>query len=192
MRLVNVLVKVLVVAGVAGGMLGGAAALGSTLFEAPPHDAAEFAERVEAGSTHWDDIETTEVKGAVAGRKQRRTPAERRYVRELNSLCRRGGLRLEPPKTQAAAVRFLEQLAVTIGAQMDALPALRPPRSYRDEAARLVRLGRSNARVLDEAADAVRRDDARAYQAIKAKGARLDARMLAIYRRLGAGACTGG
>jgi len=38
----------------------------------------------------------------------------------------------------------------------------------------------------------VRRDDARAYQAIKAKGARLDARMLAIYRRLGATACTGG
>ena len=42
-----------------GDVLGGAAALGSTLFEEPPRDAAEFAQRVAAGRVAWRDGDLT-------------------------------------------------------------------------------------------------------------------------------------
>ena len=73
MRLAQTLVKAAVILAVIAATLGGAVALGSTLFEAPPRDAAEFAARVEAGST-------TRLR-------RKRTAAERRYILEVGELC---------------------------------------------------------------------------------------------------------
>ena len=49
-RLAQTLAKAGVILAVIAVALGGAVALGSTLFEAPPRDAAEFAARIEAGA----------------------------------------------------------------------------------------------------------------------------------------------
>src|SRR5687767_8223474 len=76
-RLARTLLKTVIVLAFAAAALGGAAALGSTLFEEPPRDAAEFAQRVAAGSTrHEQDGKP-------------RTAEEKRYVRRVNSLCAR-------------------------------------------------------------------------------------------------------
>ena len=74
MRLVQTLAKAVVILAVIAATLGGAVALGSTLFESPPRDAAEFAARVEAGSTYAPPAET-------------RTAAERRYILAVGELC---------------------------------------------------------------------------------------------------------
>jgi hypothetical protein len=94
------LVKALFVLVIVGAALGGAAAVGSTLFENPPRDAAEFAQWVERGSEHIDPREAQEraarlarLKKRAAERKQRKakrsgpTPAERRYGRTLSAWC---------------------------------------------------------------------------------------------------------
>jgi hypothetical protein len=93
------LFKALFVLALAGAALGGAAAVGSTLFQSPPRDAAEFAEWVERGSEHIDPRESKERAARLAKlkkraeRKQRKTkasgptPAERRYGRTLSAWC---------------------------------------------------------------------------------------------------------
>lgn len=87
------LVKTLGVAVLAAAVLGGAAALGSNLFESPPRDAEEFAERVEAGSTHIDPnrkpvvVPKKHEKTAHPVAERKPTAAERRYVRTMNAWC---------------------------------------------------------------------------------------------------------
>lgn len=193
MRLVNVLGKVLVVAGVAGGMLGGAAALGSTLFEAPPRDAAEFAERVEAGSTHWDDLETTEAKGTkAASDKRRRTPAERRYARKLNAMClrhEREANAVPRPQSEAELRAWFEALVPLFERQENEYRALTPPATYKTEAARLLTLSDSGLRVVEQVAAALRRGETKAVAPMLAKLDALGRRSDAIFRRIGARAC---
>jgi hypothetical protein len=92
-RVLTKLVKTLGVAVLAVAALGGAAALGSNLFDTPPKDAADFAERVEAGSTHIDpDREPPVVprkrkRGAGKTEERKPTAAERRYARTMNAWC---------------------------------------------------------------------------------------------------------
>lgn len=87
------LVKTLGVAVLAAAALGGAAALGSNLFDGPPRDAAEFAERVEAGSKHIDPNRKPVVgpkkhtKTARPAAERKPTAAERRYVHTMNAWC---------------------------------------------------------------------------------------------------------
>jgi hypothetical protein len=76
-RLARTLLKAVVVLAFAAAALGGAAALGSTLFEQPPRDAEEFAQRIAAASTRHERDGTP------------RTAEEKRYVRRVNSLCAR-------------------------------------------------------------------------------------------------------
>jgi hypothetical protein len=88
------LFKALVVLTVVAAALGGAAALGSTLFASPPRDAAEFAQWVERGSRHADPNRKPPKpekrgKGKARERAERSgpTPAEQRYGRTLNTWC---------------------------------------------------------------------------------------------------------
>jgi hypothetical protein len=86
------LVKTLAVAALSAAALGGAAALGSNLFESPPKDAADFAERVEAGSTHIDPnrkpiVPPKPTKTSQSATERNPTAAERRYVRTMNAWC---------------------------------------------------------------------------------------------------------
>src|SRR5919106_4072747 len=108
MRLVRRLFKLLVVVAVAAAVLGGAAALGSTLFEAPPKDAAEFADWVAEGSKHADP---SDGKGKAADRQ--RTPAERRFIRRLNEMCSRQERELDQlptPQSSQETLDFLSRL----------------------------------------------------------------------------------
>ena len=73
-RLAQTLVKAAVILALIAATLGGAVALGSTLFEAPPRDAAEFAARIEAGSTH-------------APPSAKHSVDERRYILAVSELC---------------------------------------------------------------------------------------------------------
>lgn len=87
------LVKALFVLVIVGAALGGAVALGSTLFDNPPRDAAEFAQWVEEGSQHIDPnrkppkATKPDKKARAKPRKTGPTPAERRYGRTLSRWC---------------------------------------------------------------------------------------------------------
>jgi hypothetical protein len=177
MRLVRRLFKILVVVVAAAAVLGGAAALGSTLFEAPPKDAAEFAERVAAGS----------------GRsKPERTPAEARYVRKLNALCIRMNRdfdRLPRPDGLDEFATFLEswqRLFRGFDADFRALPA--PPRS-RADARRIVELDRAALRVGVAGERAARRGHRHAFGVSAAEGRRLERSFDRVMRRIGATVC---
>lgn len=134
------LVKTLGVAALAASALGGAAALGGTLFESPPRDAAEFAERVEAGSTHVDPnrrhlpAPKKRAKKAHAKAAQRRTAAERTYARTMNAWC----VRQEQDVAQLniyASDGLSSWLSLSRNWRAR-VAALRPPPRFRDEAAR--------------------------------------------------------
>jgi hypothetical protein len=158
------LVKVVVAAGLAAAALGGAAALGSNLFEAPPRDAAEFAEWVDAGSTHVDPnrkrpvAEPKETKKAAKKRvSAAELAAERRYGRTLNGYC------IQQERDVAAlaggwyADDYLDRLLALSRSWRARVAALRPPPRFQAKAARYlgawtrlegltVRLIRANAR----------------------------------------------
>lgn len=145
------LVKFLAAAAVAAAVLGAAAALGSTLFQAPPRDAAEFAALVEAGSTHWSDVDlpgsSPARKKVVPRRWPGRPPADVRYLRSLDKLCSRQATevgRLRRPSTPRQTAGYLSRwLRITARYQRKAR-ALDPPK----------RLARSADRYLDAWEDA--------------------------------------
>jgi hypothetical protein len=187
MRLVRRLINVLVAAAVAGGALGGAAALGSTLFENPPRDAAEFAQWVEAGSTQAD-ADADRAKPAARGP----TPAERRYVRRLNAMCARQEREAEAlrhPRTRREMLEYIERSLPMARRHHEEFRRLDPPRSYRDESARLLALDRSGLRTIEAMRSAFLRRDRGAYEASVAKLNLLVIRLDRIFRRMRADSC---
>jgi len=139
MRLAKRLLKILTVLALAAAALGGAAALGSTLFQAPPRDAVEFAQRVEAGSTYWEDV--AERERAAKGRRKPargwkdRPRAEARYLRSLDRLCTRERNtidRLPTPKKRRETLTYLRRwLRVTRAHQKKARALDEPARLKR-------------------------------------------------------------
>jgi hypothetical protein len=173
-RLAQTLVKAALILAVIALALGGAVALGSTLFEAPPRDAAEFAARVEAGSRHAQPDE-------------KRTVAERRYVLALGELCAERNERLgdlERTVPEADRVRRLRSWRAVFAEYADGFAALRPPRRYRADAMRAAALAQGMLDLTDGALEARRGGDREAFDA-KARGvellaARLDQAVLRL------------
>jgi len=178
-RLARTLAKAAVILAVVVVALGGAAALGSTLFEWPPRDAAEFAARVEAGSTHAPPAE-------------RRTAAERRYLLRLNELCTRTNeeyadlerrtATLEP----AAAFRSWQKVFARFDRRFQ---SLEPPKRYRADAARIAALGRGMLDLAEGALDARSRGDRETYDTKREAAELLDDRFDETMLRLDAAAC---
>jgi hypothetical protein len=136
------LVKTLVAAIVAGAALGGAAALGSTLFQPPPRDAAEFAARVEAGSTYWKDLDPPEAKraGKTAARSWPGRPrAEVRFLRALDRVCAGEAAalaKLDAPRTRKQSEAYLSRWLRITGRYQDDTRALDPPKRLERTVAR--------------------------------------------------------
>jgi hypothetical protein len=137
------LVKTLGAAGLAAAALGGAAALGSNLFETPPRDAAEFAERVEAGSTHIDPNRKRPAVQKKHGKKatQKRVSAaqlaaERRYARTLDSWCVQQEREVAALGSGWYADDYLGRMLALSQSWRARVAALRPPARLRGKAAR--------------------------------------------------------
>lgn len=174
MRLAQTLVKAAVILALIAATLGGAVALGSTLFEPPPRDAAEFAARVEAGSTH--------APPAV-----KRTAAERRYILEVSELCARRNehvrnLELRVSEDDRVAwLRAWRAIHADYAADFGALP---PPRVFREGAVRAMALDRSMLELTAGALEARRSGDrdgfATKVAAAELLGEQSDAAMLGL------------
>jgi hypothetical protein len=177
-RLARTLIKALIVLAVAAGALGGAAALGSTLFEQPPRDAAEFAQRVEAGSERVVD--------------ERRTRAERRFARRLTALC----LRQRPVEDELGVPESVPELpawyrrarpvALRHAAQV---AALEPPPSYRDEMRELLTLERRAVNLLDRLVDRLGSGDRAAFEEMRPGLDRIQARSNELLAQVGGLGC---
>lgn len=181
MRLARSLAKAVAILTVVAATLGGAVALGSTLFPEPPRDAAEFAARVEAGSSH-------------APPPERRTPTERRYVLALASLCARTDESLLELERDAAGLTDPAHLRSwrTIVTRFDtAFRALEAPRRYRANTARVAALDRGMLGLVEDALAARRGGDRETYATKVRAAALLDARFDERMRALGAAACAG-
>lgn len=136
------LVKTLGAAIVAAAALGGAAAIGGTIFESPPKDLADWAERVEAGSRHADPnrarpqkSKSEKKKSGDADADRKPTTAERRYARTLSAWC------IEQERDVAALGRFYtigDFLALSRGWR-SRVAALEAPPAFRDERERYLR-----------------------------------------------------
>jgi len=173
-RLAQTLVKAAVILALIAATLGGAVALGSTLFEAPPRNAAEFAARVEAGSTH--------APPAV-----RRTVAERRYILEVSELCAKRNERvldLELRISEADQVGWLRAWRAIHADYSADFEALTPPRVFRDGAARAIALDQSLLDLADGALEARRSGDRDEFdtkvEAAELLGEQSDAAMLRL------------
>ena len=166
MRLAHTLAKAVVILAVIAATLGGAVALGSTLFEPPPRDAAEFAARIEAGSTH-------------APPAAKRTPAERRYLLAIGGLCAERNEEVRdleqrvPAADPVARVRGWRRIQA---AHAEAFAAVETPRAFREDAARVVTLDESMVELADSALAAWRAGDRQAFDAKLAAAELLDAR----------------
>jgi hypothetical protein len=161
-RLAQTLVKAALILVVIALALGGAVALGSTLFEAPPRDAAEFAARVEAGSRHAEPAE-------------KRTAAERRYVLELGELCAERNERLgdlERTVAEADRVRRLRSWRAVFADYAEDFAALRPPRRYRADATRAAALAQGMLDLANGALEARRGGDRESFET-KTRGVEL-------------------
>ena len=178
MRLARSLIKALIVLAVAAGALGGAAALGSTLFEEPPRDAAEFAQRVENGSERAVD--------------EKRTRAERRFARRLTALC----LRQRPAEDELgvpasvaelpALYRRARPVALRHRAQV---AALETPRSHRDEMRELLSLDRRSVALLDRLVERLAAGDRAAFEEMRLGLDRIKARSDELLARVGGVGC---
>ncbi len=178
-RLIQTLAKAGVILAVIAVALGGAVALGSTLFEAPPRDAAEFAARIEAGSTH-------------AQPPQKRTGVERRYVLQLSELCARRNEQLrdlERRVNEADRVATLRGWRIVFGNFSEDFAALTPPKRYEDGAARTAALSRAMLDLADGALEARRSGDRETFEAKTRAAELLDARYDQAVLRLDAPAC---
>jgi hypothetical protein len=165
-RLAQTLAKAVVILAVIAATLGGAAALGSTLFEAPPRDAAEFAARVEAGSIHAPPAE-------------KRTQAERTYILAVGALCAE---RNEQVRDLEQRVPAYDEVGRTRGRRRiqadhaEAFAALAPPKRFRPIAARVAALDQGILDLADGALKARRRGDREAFEAKREAAELLDAR----------------
>jgi hypothetical protein len=178
-RLAQTLAKAGVILAVIAVALGGAVALGSTLFDAPPRDAAEFAARIEAGSTH-----------AVAPHK--RNAAERRYILGLSDLCadRNEELRdLEREVPAADPVARLRGWRTVFSRFTEDFQALEAPANYKDGAARAADLSEAMLELADSALEARRSGDRDTFEAKLRGWELLDARYDQAVLRLDAPAC---
>jgi hypothetical protein len=178
-RLVKTLVKAGLILAVIAATLGGAVALGSTLFEAPPRDAAEFAARVEAGSTH-------------AAPAQKRTAEERAYVLGLSDLCAERNERLRGLERRVKSADLIGRLRgwrTIFAAYSEDFAALKPPRRYQAAADRVGDLGTAMLALTDSAFEARRRGDLQGYEAKTRAAELLDARYDQAVLHLDAPAC---
>jgi hypothetical protein len=178
-RLLNTLAKAVVILAVIALTLGGAAALGSTLFESPPRDAADFAARVEAGSTHAPPVE-------------KRTQAERRYLLAAGELCRERNeqvQKLEDRVPAADTVQRVRSWRRIQAAHTEAFAALEAPRSLRAGAERVTTLDESMVALADSALAAWQAGDRDAFDAKIAAAKLLDARYDVAVRVLDVPVC---
>jgi hypothetical protein len=180
-RLARSLVKATAILTVVAATLGGAVALGSTLFPRPPRDAAEFAARVEAGSSH-------------APPPEKRTKVERRYVLSLASLCARtrdAFVELEHDADGLTPAGHLRRWRAIVARFDASFRALQAPARYRADAARVAALDGGMLALADAALAARRRGDRETYATKVRAAALLDARFDERMRGLDAPACAG-
>ncbi|MGH3019826.1 MAG: hypothetical protein ACRDOP_13555 [Gaiellaceae bacterium] len=178
MRLARTLLKAAVVLAFAAVALGGAAALGSTLFEQPPRDAADFAQRVEAASERADD--------------RKPSKAERRYARALNALCLRqrpAEETLGEPETVAEIPAWYRRAKPVFSRHRAQFAALRRPRSYRDEVDELLALERQAIGLFDRLVERLRSGDRAAFDEMRLASDRLSARSEELLVQLGGLGC---
>lgn len=178
-RLFQTLAKAVVILAVIAATLGGAVALGSTLFESPPRDAAEFAARIEAGSLH-------------APPPEKRTAAERRYILEIGELCAERNEQVRdlegrvPAADPVARVRGWRRIQE---AHAEAFAAVKAPPAFGEGATRVTALDESLVELADSALEAWRAGDREAFEAKLAAAELVDARYDAAVRALGAAVC---
>ena len=182
-RLARKLLKTVVVLAVAAAALGGAAALGSSLFERPPRDAAEFAAR--AGGAGGA--------GAPARADARRPArAKRRYVRALEASCRQQLEDVEAlgrPGTLAELETYLERvLALARHYQGESLGVKTPP-ALRDDERRSEALGEEGIDLLEQMLAAARRGEPDTLSLLAAALIELGEKQNELFRRLGARDC---
>jgi hypothetical protein len=178
-RLVQTLVKAGVILAVIAATLGGAVALGSTLFDAPPRDAAEFAAQIEAGSTH-------------APPSRKRTAAERRYLLDLGDLCAARNERLRGLERRVKSVDVVGRLRgwrAIFADYSEDFGALATPRRYQAAADRVGDLGRAMLDLTDGALEARRGGDREGFEAKTRAAELLDARYDQAVLHLDAPAC---
>jgi hypothetical protein len=178
-RLVQTLVKAAVILAIIAATLGGAVALGSTLFEGPPRDAAEFAARIEAGSRHAPPAE-------------KRTAAERRYVLAVGALCAERNEQLRdlardvPARDEIGTARGWRRIEAAYAERFEALEA---PKRFRSTAERMSTLDGGMLDLTDEAIEARRAGDRELFEAKLAAAELLDARYDEAARALGVPVC---
>jgi hypothetical protein len=177
MRLVRNLAKTVAILAIAVAVLGGAAALGGTIFEAPPRDAAEFEARVEAGSTYAAPIE-------------KRTEAERAYALALNDLCSRTDkARADVERTVLGTVPLLRAGQGLLADFDEEFQQLVPPRRYRETATAVVQLDHGMLDLVDGALAARAAGDRETYEAKLEARELLADRFRAAMAELDAPAC---
>jgi hypothetical protein len=176
-RLARTLLKAVIVLAFAAAALGGAAALGSTLFEQPPRDAEEFAQRIEAASARH------EREGAP------RTAEEKRYVRRVNALCARYDARTDALAGRKPAA-ILDGILRERRAFVERFGALDAPGRYGKPAQRLLAVETEVQPALQAVAEALRRGASEPPPALKRKLERLDAGYDVLLRDLDARKCT--
>jgi len=177
-RLARTLLKAAIVLAFAAAALGGAAALGSTLFEQPPRDAADFAQRVEAASERADD--------------RKPTKAERRYARVLNALCLRqrpAEEALGKPETVGEIPAWYRRARPVFSRHRAQFAALRPPRSYRGEVDELLTLERQAIGLFDRLVERLRSGDRAAFDEMRLASERLSAQSEELLVQLGGLGC---
>jgi hypothetical protein len=180
MRLAQTIAKAMVILAVIAVTLGGAVALGSTLFDSPPRNAAEFAAQVEAGSTH-------------AAPAVRRTAAERSYVLALSDLCADRAERLRDLERRVKEGDELGRLRgqrAILAAYAEDFVALAPPRRFRADAREAAALDQGMLDLADGALAARRAGDRETYEAKLRAAELLRARYNRAMAELDAPACT--
>jgi hypothetical protein len=178
-RLAQTLVKAAVILAIIAATLGGAVALGSTLFESPPRDAAEFAARVEAGSRHAPPAE-------------KRTAAERRYVLAVTGVCEERNEQVRDLEHRVSANDEIGRTRGLRGIQADyaeGFAALEPPKRFRSTAARMTTLDQGMLDLADDALEARLAGDRELFEAKLAAAGLLDARYDEAARALGMPVC---
>ncbi len=187
-RLARKLLKTVVVLAVAAAALGGAAALGSSLFERPPRDAAEFAARTR-GETNGAGAAATS-----AGANERRpgAKARRRFVRALEASCRQQLEDVEAlgrPRTLAELETYLTKVIALARHYQGASLGVKTPPAFRDEERRAEALGEEGIHLLERMLAAARRGEPDTISLLAAAIVELGEEQNELFRRIGARDC---